>query len=98
MRHTYQETTGIVLVEVHKNFIDFSKVYYQNYFYELKINNPKLYDNLFFDTNGHAPFSQDLESILRDLFISGLVDFDRKLTLNGVEEAKELIESEKELQ
>jgi hypothetical protein len=40
--------------------------YFQNYFYEAKLKNPKRYERMFFDTNGHQPFSEELDCILKD--------------------------------
>jgi hypothetical protein len=39
----------------------------QHFFFCLKQKNPKRFERLYFDTNGHNPFSEDLSNILFDL-------------------------------
>jgi len=63
---TYQEVTGVVLIEL-KN-INFKSTNIQEYFYQKQTENPKKYERLFFNSDN---YSQDLENILFDLNFSG---------------------------
>ena len=79
MDQSYQEVSRIILEELIKNPVDFKKENNQTYFYNLKLENSKKYERLFFDTNGHEPFSEDLSSIFMDFKICGFLDFDNKI-------------------
>lgn len=53
------------------------KNYYSNIhnaFYKLKQSHPNLFDRLFFDTNGHLPYSKDLNDIIQDFQVSGMIN------------------------
>lgn len=63
---TYQEVTKEVLFELPNVSGNL-----QVYFFKLKKEQPIRFERLKYDTNGHRPFSKDLESIITDLVISG---------------------------
>ncbi|MCJ7449699.1 MAG: hypothetical protein MUO72_18650 [Bacteroidales bacterium] len=43
-------------------------------FYRLKKDFPQYFERLTFDTNGHYPYSEDLDSILQDFQICGIIN------------------------
>jgi len=43
-------------------------------FFKLKKKHPELFSRLFFDINGHIPYSKELDSIIQDLQISGVIN------------------------
>lgn len=79
MTQSYQQQSFIIanilyLYSSKKNEI---KNYYSNIhnaFYQLKLKHPTFFDRLFFDTNGHLPYSKDLNDIIQDFQVSGLVN------------------------
>jgi hypothetical protein len=71
MKQSYQEVTSEVLRELPN-----LKGVYQEFFYNLKQQQPKRFERLVYDTNGR-PFSSDLESVMFDLHISGLYPFSK---------------------
>lgn len=70
MGQSYQEVYKVIESDIrklgNKKLNEISKDYHV-YFYNLKQENPKRYERLNFDTNGHKPYSSDLECILTDL-------------------------------
>jgi hypothetical protein len=65
---TYQELSK----EVEKELKDINVKDPQNYFWELKKIDPKRFERMDFDTNGHKPYSITLSEILMDLHIAGI--------------------------
>ena len=63
---TYQEVTEEILLELPN-----AKGDLHIYFFKLKEEQPVRFERLKYDTNGHIPYSKDLESIIMDLVISG---------------------------
>ena len=59
--------------QLHKKELTGKFVDYQDYFFKLQKKEPKRFEALFFDENGHKPFSENLESILVDLQTSGFL-------------------------
>lgn len=45
------------------------------YFYKRKLRHPEKYERLRFDTNGSIPYSEDLEEILGDFRVCGILKF-----------------------
>jgi hypothetical protein len=72
MSQTYQQVTAEVVNAMQG--IDYKKMDFQKYFFNLKQKDPDRFERLVFDENGLKPFSEDLESILLDLKISGQQD------------------------
>ena len=68
MSQTYQELTKEVIQELPL----LSNYEPQEYFWLLKQNEPKRFERMTFDTNGHQPYSETLSEILMDLVICGL--------------------------
>jgi len=64
---SYQQVT----VEVQKELDNFKGNDIHVHFYKLKQQFPERFERLLFDTNGELPFSEDLEQILLDLYLSG---------------------------
>lgn len=79
MRQTFQELSNIVkedltkLKKSGKNNLDSIDI--QEYFYARKKKNPKKYERMFFNTNGHKPYSEDLEQIHASLIASGFLKY-----------------------
>ena len=82
MEQTYQEVAKIVAEDLKKlrtsrGFDTLGevnkKLNVQKYFYDLKSKYPEKYERLMFDTNGHEPFSKDLEEILSDFRVCGIL-------------------------
>jgi hypothetical protein len=75
VEQTYQEVSKEILEEFqsHKKELTGKKVNYQDYFFKLRKKKPKRFEALFFNENGHKPFSEDLENILIDLQTSGFL-------------------------
>lgn len=53
-------------------FSDNHELLHKN-FYQLKSSYPDYFKRLKFNTNGHYPFSEDLDSIIQDFQISGII-------------------------
>jgi hypothetical protein len=70
IEQTYQQLTQEILKELPN-----VKGNIQIYFYKIKKENPKRFERLFYNTNGHIPHSEDLENILFDLSIAGLYKY-----------------------
>jgi hypothetical protein len=51
------------------------------HFYKLKKGTPEKYERLFYDANGHIPFSEDLDAIFMDFKRSGIMDRDYNVNL-----------------
>jgi hypothetical protein len=70
VKQSYQEVYKVIEEDVirlgNKKLNEISKDYHE-YFYKLKQEKPDRYERLTFDTNGHKPYSSDLECILTDL-------------------------------
>lgn len=75
---TYQEVSKIVLEglkDLSKHIdLNISEIAIQDYFFNKKNENPEKYERLFFDTNGHSPYSKDLSDILFDFKLAGIID------------------------
>lgn len=72
----FQETTEFVSEEViamENSRSDLKSWDIQNHFYNLYKKNPERYGRLFFDENGDRPYSEDLESMIFDLWLSGKI-------------------------
>lgn len=63
---TYQE----VYKEVEKELKNIKGDKY-DFFYNLKMQQPKRFERLTFDTNGHSPYSEDLSDIFFDFLLCG---------------------------
>ena len=68
MKQTYQELTK----EVCKELGGLGEHEPQRYFWLLKQENPDRFERMWFDTNGHEPYSDTLSDILFDLVVCGL--------------------------
>ena len=77
-QQSYQEVSKQVSEEIFK-LKDKRKINYQQYFFELSKKESARFERLFYDENGQAPFSEDLESILFDLRMSGNLQEEYKL-------------------
>jgi hypothetical protein len=42
-------------------------------FFKLKSTHPDYFSRLLFDNNGHIPFSEDLDSIIQDFQVAGMI-------------------------
>ncbi len=82
IEQTYQEVTKVIIWDLKKlrtsmGFDTLGEVdkalNVQKHFYNLKSKYPNKYERLTFDTNGHEPFSKDLEEILSDLRVCGIL-------------------------
>lgn len=105
-KQSYQQVSLIVLEELVKNpnvvkVENWGKREYKHHkmcsrlhehFYKLKKETPEEYERLFYDTNGHIPFSEDLDNIFMDFRISGIIDWDYNLNLR---EAKKYLNKKK---
>lgn len=70
INQTYQDLTRVIardLIKLGNNKLNQVSKDFQDYFYKAKQENPKRYAGMTFDTNGHKPYSSDLESILTSL-------------------------------
>jgi hypothetical protein len=107
MIDTYQEQTVVIanilyLYSQEKHSTEI-KDYYSHLhkeFFKLKKRYPAFFKRLFFDTNGHIPFSKELDSIIQDLQISGVVSkynpgFNTLIIENN--ETKALIDKRKDI-
>jgi uncharacterized protein YwgA len=78
---TYQEQS-LVIGELLSSFSAIKhtneiKDYYlkiHHCFYKLKKRYPTYFSKLYFDENGHRPFSEDLDDIIQDFQVSGLIN------------------------
>ena len=75
IKQSYQEVSKEIIKEfsLHKKELTGKKIDYHNYFSKLQKKEPERFERLMFDTNGHKPFSGDLESILFDLKMCGIL-------------------------
>lgn len=67
MKQSYQELTKEIIKEI-KQLGDCEP---QEYFWILKQEDPQRFERMWFDTNGHVPYSETLSEILFDLVLSG---------------------------
>ncbi|MFA6397471.1 MAG: hypothetical protein WDK96_01325 [Candidatus Paceibacterota bacterium] len=49
---------------------------FQAYFFKIYTEQPERFKRLYFDENGHKPFSVDLEQIMFDLRLAGVIPLD----------------------
>jgi hypothetical protein len=74
-KQTYQELSRVIKKDLQnlrkQGYRTLGDIDYQEYFYKKKQENSKDYERLVFDTNGHKPFSEDLERILGDFRVCG---------------------------
>ena len=79
MGQTYQELSDIVkkdLMKLKKSGINnLDEINFQDFFYIRKRTNPRRYERVRFDTNGHKPYSEDLEQIRSSLVTSGFLKY-----------------------
>jgi len=78
---SYQQTSWVILL-ILKELSDIgikkisTKINLHEKFYQVKEQYPDLFKRLYFDTNGHTPYSEDLDSIVFDYQTYGLVTWD----------------------
>jgi len=79
--NTYQEQSLLIAKILYKYSLVSRKKeiedYYANIhqeFFNLKKKYPKFFDRLFFDNNGHLPFSKDLDYIIQDFQVAGIIN------------------------
>ena len=88
MSQSYQEVSKEVIKEIQEEKLAKTSLQYQFYFYNLKQNQPARFERLMFDTNSRDPFSDDLENILFDCLVGGILTYvglnDNKLYLKEV--------------
>lgn len=68
VQQTFQEVSDEVKKEL---LLLTKKCNIQKHFFGLKTKEPIRFERLFYDENGHTPFSEDLESILSTLSLAG---------------------------
>lgn len=91
---SYQDVSKVILEELVLEPVDFKKVNYQKYFYDLKTKEPEKYKRLAFDTNGAEPYSEDLSSIFFDFLLCGFVDFHKNIEMKSIERIRQYVSSE----
>ncbi|MFA5953375.1 MAG: hypothetical protein WC812_02165 [Candidatus Pacearchaeota archaeon] len=67
---SYQEVTKEVLKQIDEFQLKIRNFDYQSYFYNLKKKEPKRFERLIYDENNDKPFSEDLENIVFDYYMS----------------------------
>lgn len=67
---TYQQLTTEIFKEFKNNSIITD---IQEHFYYLKMSQPERFKRLYFDENGHEPYSSELDEIVNELIVSGLI-------------------------
>ena len=93
---SYQEVSGVIeedliglyrlgTTNLHKINVKEYQGDYQGYFYYRKNKHPEKYERLFFDENGHEPYSEDLESIIIDFVLNGFLDLEKNIQIKEVE-------------
>lgn len=80
MIETYQEQSFLIARILYQYSLRPGRTQIKNYyshiheaFFKLKEKHPELFNRLFFDVNGHIPYSKELDSIIQDLQISGVI-------------------------
>lgn len=74
--YAFQETAQLVseeIIALENSGVDLKSLNVQNHFYHLYKKNPDKYGKLFYDENGDTPYSEDLESMIFDLWSSGTI-------------------------
>ena len=94
MAQSYQQVSKVILRELMENSVDFRKTNIQKYFYNLKDKTPKNYERIFFDKNGHEPYSKDLSFILDDFKNCGFTDSDDKIISESNPEIEDFLKRE----
>lgn len=81
MPNSYQQQSLIIAQILYKYSITAKRKEIKNYyahihnaFFKLKKGHPNYFDRLLFDTNGHIPYSKDINDIIQDFQVSGLVN------------------------
>jgi hypothetical protein len=62
----------IVFIEVQKELPNLGKKDPQEFFWNLKQQEPLRFERLYYDTNGHTPYSETVSDIMSDLYMAGL--------------------------
>lgn len=76
---TYQDQAILikfVLANISKRQTEIKNYYKEIHtkFFELKQNYPNYFSRLFFNENGHIPYSEDLDAIIQDFQVAGVVN------------------------